>query len=103
MALHSNRSRAGREHAVHSGIGDDLGAWFTYPHHWHRGRSNEFGADTAHDVPTEIGSLVCLQNLDIDIVAMESHDRSNLERQLLGSLASIVFRTVAVLVVERSG
>lgn len=42
---------------------------------------------------------------DIDLVVMGSHGRSNLERQLLGSVASTVLRTVdvPVLVVKRSG
>lgn len=41
---------------------------------------------------------------DIDLVVMSSHGRSNLERQLLGSVASTVLRTVdvPVLVVKRS-
>ncbi|WP_255151940.1 universal stress protein [Halorarius halobius] len=42
---------------------------------------------------------------DIDLVVMGSHGRSNLQRQLLGSVASTVLRTVdvPVVVVKRSG
>jgi len=42
---------------------------------------------------------------EIDLVIMGSHGRSNLKRQLLGSVASTVLRTVdiPVLVVKRSG
>jgi nucleotide-binding universal stress UspA family protein len=42
---------------------------------------------------------------EIDLVVMGSHGRSNLRRQLLGSVASTVLRTVdvPVLVVKRSG
>jgi nucleotide-binding universal stress UspA family protein len=42
---------------------------------------------------------------DVDLVVMGSHGRSNLKRQLLGSVASSVLRTVdvPVLVVKRSG
>jgi nucleotide-binding universal stress UspA family protein len=42
---------------------------------------------------------------DVDLVVMGSHGRSNLERQLLGSVASTVLRTVdvPVLVAKRSG
>lgn len=42
---------------------------------------------------------------DVDLVVMGSHGRSNLQRQLLGSVASTVLRTVdvPVLVVKRSG
>lgn len=42
---------------------------------------------------------------EIDLVVMGSHGRSNLKRQLLGSVASTVLRTVdvPVLVVKRSG
>ncbi|MEF8824887.1 MAG: universal stress protein [Halapricum sp.] len=41
----------------------------------------------------------------VDLVIMESHGRSNLKRQLLGSVASTVLPTVdvPVLVVKRSG
>ena len=42
---------------------------------------------------------------DVDLVVMGSHGRSNLQRQLIGSVASTVLRTVdvPVLVVKRSG
>jgi nucleotide-binding universal stress UspA family protein len=42
---------------------------------------------------------------EIDLVVMGSHGRSNLERQLIGSVASTVLRTVdvPVLVVKRTG
>lgn len=44
-----------------------------------------------------------VQNHDIDLVVMGSHGRSNLRRQLIGSVASTVLRTVdvPVLVVKR--
>jgi nucleotide-binding universal stress UspA family protein len=45
-----------------------------------------------------------VENNEIDLVSMGSHGRSNLKRQLLGSVASTVLRTVdiPVLVVKRS-
>ena len=45
-----------------------------------------------------------VQNHDIDLVVMGSHGRSNLRRQLIGSVASTVLRTVdvPVLVVKPS-
>ncbi len=44
-----------------------------------------------------------VKNAEIDVVVMSSHGRSNLERQLIGSVASTVLRTVdvPVLVVKR--
>jgi nucleotide-binding universal stress UspA family protein len=50
------------------------------------------------------GIRTYVENEDIDIVVMGSHGRSNLRRQLLGSVASTVLRTVdvPVLVVTRS-
>jgi len=46
-----------------------------------------------------------VESNEIDLVVMGSHRRSNLRRQLLGSVASSVLRTVdiPVLVVKRSG
>ena len=46
-----------------------------------------------------------VENNGIDLVVMSSHGRSNLTRQLLGSVAATVLRTVGVpvLVVKRSG
>lgn len=46
-----------------------------------------------------------VKNNEIDLVVMSSHGRSNLKRQLLGSVASTVLRTVdiPVLVVKRFG
>lgn len=45
-----------------------------------------------------------VENNGIDLIVMSSHGRSNLERQVLGSVASTVLRTVdvPVLVVKRS-
>ena len=45
-----------------------------------------------------------VENNGIDLIVMSSHGRSNLERQMLGSVASTVLRTVdvPVLVVKRS-
>lgn len=44
-----------------------------------------------------------IEDNDIDLVVMGSHGRSNLQRQLLGSVASTVLRTVdvPVLIVKR--
>ena len=46
-----------------------------------------------------------VEETDVDLVVMGSHGRSNLQRQLIGSVASTVLRTVdvPVLVVKRSG
>jgi len=46
-----------------------------------------------------------IEENEVDLVVMGSHGRSNLKRQLLGSVASTVLRTVdvPVLVVKRSG
>jgi len=51
------------------------------------------------------GVRAYVEENDIDLVVMGSHGRSNLGRQLLGSVASTVLRTVdvPVLVVKRSG
>lgn len=74
--------------------------------------------ETASDVPVETavetttsfeGAAAGLRDYveehDIDLAVMGSHGRSNLQRQLLGSVASTVIRTVdvPVLVVKRDG
>lgn len=61
-------------------------------------RTKSFGGAAA-------GIREYVENNEIDLVVMGSHGRSNLKRQLLGSVASTVLRTVdiPVLVVKQSG
>jgi len=63
---------------------------------------------TAVERTTSLGGVAAgireyVETNDIDLVVMGSHGRSNLRRQLLGSVASTVLRTVdvPVLIVER--
>ncbi|SFK79962.1 Nucleotide-binding universal stress protein, UspA family [Halogranum rubrum] len=60
---------------------------------------------TASFEGTAAGIREYVEENEVDLVVMGSHGRSNLRRQLLGSVASTVLRTVdvPVLVVTRSG
>lgn len=75
-----------------------------------------WGIDSDVDVQTAVERTTSFQGVaagvrdyvgktDIDLLVMGSHGRSNLERQLLGSVASTILRTVdvPVLVVKRTG
>ncbi|WP_254839762.1 universal stress protein [Natronomonas marina] len=58
----------------------------------------------AADADAAVGIREYVEDADIDLVVMGSHGRSNLGRQLLGSVASTVLRTVdvPVLIVKRT-